>query len=499
MTRPITFPLRTISIRNLWRQKTFSIALNDSSPATIIHSVNGAGKTTLLKLLSDLSSRNFFAMTRVYFDSLNLHYTFGSLAITRTDVDRAADETSDLGLGAFPRRQNARQRRGRAGNTDEPPRVQHAVELKFTYQPIHESTPYVENITVTDDDWAFRIQRAVGPIYSLGPDRFIDRRTKRQYSTRELIREFSDVPGVSDDPDANCPAWLSALLDRCPMRLIETHRLQRQPMSKDDESTFDRRADAPSATRTVELCAEDMRMRLTHHYSLFAEKSQELDQSFVVRVLEKSSSPAMRKTEDLSKLRDIYKRVATNQQQLVEAKIIGNAEMLPFPERELSEDECGVLFTYVTDMTKKLAVFDDIYPKTRQFLQTINQLFAGKQIELDVKGRGFLVRVVDTGDTVPLSSLSSGEQHLLVLHYDALFAPANEATLLMIDEPEISLHVDWQYQFIDLLEKACRLNRSHALIATHSPQIVNGRDFVVLGLKESEPVEEMDEESNYDA
>ena len=228
-----------------------------------------------------------------------------------------------------------------------------------------------------------------------------------------------------------------------------------------------------------------MRARLTQYYSLFAEKSQELDQSFVIRVLEKNPGTALSKSEDLSKLRDMYKRVAVKQQHLVEARIIGNTEMAPFPERELSEDECGVLFTYVTDMATKLAVFDDVYPKMRQFLQTMNQLFTGKVIELDAKGRGFFVRLVDTDEILPLSSLSSGEQHLLVLHYDALFTPANAATLLMIDEPEISLHVDWQYRFIDLLEQACELNHSCALIATHSPQIVNGRDFVVLGQEAS--------------
>lgn len=47
----------------------------------------------------------------------------------------------------------------------------------------------------------------------------------------------------------------------------------------------------------------------------------------------------------------------------------------------------------------------------------------------------------------------------------------------MIDEPEISLHIDWQFDFIDkLLEIQHELRETKPLmflIATHSPQILS--------------------------
>ncbi len=40
---------------------------------------------------------------------------------------------------------------------------------------------------------------------------------------------------------------------------------------------------------------------------------------------------------------------------------------------------------------------------------------------------------------------------------------------------EISLHVDWQTQFLEDLKNVIRLSPFDALIATHSPQIINTR------------------------
>ena len=87
----------------------------------------------------------------------------------------------------------------------------------------------------------------------------------------------------------------------------------------------------------------------------------------------------------------------------------------------------------------------------------------------------------DRGNRLPLDSLSSGEQHELVLHYDLLFrVQAN--TIVLIDEPELSLHVSWQKRFLpDLLEVA-KLSTFDAIVATHSPYIIGERDDLMAGL-----------------
>ena len=56
-----------------------------------------------------------------------------------------------------------------------------------------------------------------------------------------------------------------------------------------------------------------------------------------------------------------------------------------------------------------------------------------------------------------LEMLSSGEQHELVALYDLLFRVPNNAFIL-IDEPELSLHVAWQEEFLRDLQEIAKLS-----------------------------------------
>jgi predicted ATP-dependent endonuclease of OLD family len=71
------------------------------------------------------------------------------------------------------------------------------------------------------------------------------------------------------------------------------------------------------------------------------------------------------------------------------------------------------------------------------------------------------------GKTIPLQSLSSGEKQLLQLLLEILAAESNT---VMIDEPELSMHVDWQQR---LVASMVRVNPNcQLLLATHSPEVM---------------------------
>jgi len=72
-----------------------------------------------------------------------------------------------------------------------------------------------------------------------------------------------------------------------------------------------------------------------------------------------------------------------------------------------------------------------------------------------------------SGEGIGLTSLSSGEKHLLQILVQVLLV---RESLLMIDEPELSMHVDWQKELIHSLRT---LNSEAQLVlATHSPEIM---------------------------
>lgn len=71
------------------------------------------------------------------------------------------------------------------------------------------------------------------------------------------------------------------------------------------------------------------------------------------------------------------------------------------------------------------------------------------------------------------TQLSSGEQNLLATGA-RLFAFAAAGSLIVIDEPEVSLNIAWQQRYIDLISQALiHAQGSHVIIASHSPYLVS--------------------------
>lgn len=65
--------------------------------------------------------------------------------------------------------------------------------------------------------------------------------------------------------------------------------------------------------------------------------------------------------------------------------------------------------------------------------------------------------------------------------YELLFK-VKSSSLILIDEPELSLHVAWQKKFISDIQKIQTLKNMTFVIATHSPQIINDKWSLVQDL-----------------
>ncbi|QYX54644.1 ATP-binding protein [Pseudomonas sp. S07E 245] len=76
----------------------------------------------------------------------------------------------------------------------------------------------------------------------------------------------------------------------------------------------------------------------------------------------------------------------------------------------------------------------------------------------------------------PFSELSSGEQQLIGTH-SRLLSEIAEDSLVVIDEPEVSLHPEWQMRYIPTLKKCLEsISGVHVLIATHSHFMISDLD-----------------------
>lgn len=91
----------------------------------------------------------------------------------------------------------------------------------------------------------------------------------------------------------------------------------------------------------------------------------------------------------------------------------------------------------------------------------------GKRIEID-KERNYLVFREDAGGTIELDMLSAGEKQLLYILLTVFLMDEQPAVLLM-DEPESSLHIEWQEKLIKSIRKLNPL--CQIILTTHSPSI----------------------------
>ena len=115
----------------------------------------------------------------------------------------------------------------------------------------------------------------------------------------------------------------------------------------------------------------------------------------------------------------------------------------------------------VGDVQKK--VFDEI-----------NEIFEILDIDVKVEdisqdGKNMPIFENSSGDKFDINELSSGEKQLF-LRTLAIKMLNPQNSIILIDEPELSLHPKWQQRIVDVYKKIGKNNQ--IIIATHSPHIL---------------------------
>lgn len=124
------------------------------------------------------------------------------------------------------------------------------------------------------------------------------------------------------------------------------------------------------------------------------------------------------------------------------------------------------------------------FHKIRTFEAAVNLFLDGKRLRVSefVRGlsnnwREYAFIEADNGNCYPLSTLSSGERQILTMLFSATRMSASEKGIFLIDEPELSLHVDWQR--IILTELNAQAPSRQIIACTHSPEVGADHDSSV--------------------
>lgn len=135
---------------------------------------------------------------------------------------------------------------------------------------------------------------------------------------------------------------------------------------------------------------------------------------------------------------------------------------------------------YLSDLAKKVSDFVanhesltktdlDIINQDRDlFVSIVNEAFKDTHKVIDPNESKIVFTLPNDNTRITAKKLSSGEKQLLIILLTILLQKHAECIVIM-DEPEVSLHVHWQYTLIDNL---LRLNpNAQYIISTHSPSI----------------------------
>ena len=263
----------------------------------------------------------------------------------------------------------------------------------------------------------------------------------------------------------NVPDWFDELRDFIKVRFIESQRLL-------NLTSMNREGSMVSSVTTY---SQELAKSIQAKSSEYGNLSQSLDRSFPIRVVQSHTSLS---NEQLKTKLD---SLETKRKELIDAGLLKSFEDNNLPiEYTINDSTKQLLSVYVEDVQKKLNIFKEISSKIELFKSIINKKFSYKSIAINQEN-GFIF-TTDDGEILSATDLSSGEQHELVMIYELLFK-VKPNSLILIDEPEISLHVEWKRQFLKDLQEITKLANLDVLLSTHSPTLINDRRDLTVALK----------------
>lgn len=449
--------LEKVNVNELFGIFNHEVPLNNATGITIIIGENGLGKTVLLEMIEAFFEGHYYYFKHVNFKEMVFQFDDGIKWHLTKNFKQ--NESSLLTL--------------KQTNKNKP-----------EHKPI---TLFDRNETIDLDYVTHRIDRFYPFLRQVSPTRWEDRRTGQELTLDEILQRFGRDHRSRDVRNRNqnilfeeylvskeeMPKWFSERHARIKVRLIETQRL----ISEQKEEKIPR--------RTVEKYSSDLSKEIKSYLTESTELSSKLDRTYPNRLIERLKNASNISLDDLQTQLGLLekKRELLDTVGLIEIEKHSKIRDIENPQAVVRD----VLLLYVEDSFKKIEIFDLISRKIEIFLSVINKRFKHKKLFID-KEEGFLFKstiIKNTGGTpqrIPVAKLSSGEQNELVLFYLLLFK-TEPNSLILIDEPEVSLHISWQNCFIEDLKEITKLNNLSVVIATHSPDIISNNWDLRVELK----------------
>jgi predicted ATP-binding protein involved in virulence len=443
--------LQGIKIQKLFGQFDYTISLNQNEGITILTGPNGYGKTTILNIIYNFFKQNFFFFQKLIFQDITFSFPEEkNVVVTKGKREEAVQIGQDI---------------------DDIDDEEQVIPEGFSFVDVDfilkDGEKVIEIFTFNFEiaNKLFKNISKLNPeIERVSQNQLHDSRTRNYMDVDDYLlqsqQKFFDILNEYSKQNNQIEQFL-AILSCVDVYLIKEQRLLK-PIYPPRRFIGQANNRHPFSY-TIQSYAVELKNLIHQKQAEAFQESQKLDNSFPSRLMqnEKSLSP--------KEFDSRFMALTKKQQQLQQFGITISNIQIP----EFNKSKADVLAVYLDDSEKKTDLFDDLVTKINLFVTIINDKeFAHKKINID--GEAGFYFITDEGHKLNLTALSSGEQEEVVVLYELLFRTQPNA-LILIDEPEISLHVSWQKTFVDDLLSISDIKHISFLLATHSPQVINSR------------------------
>lgn len=405
-----------IEIEKLFGRFNYSITLN-SNGLTIITGPNGYGKSTILKIIQCLA-QEFFGFVKL----IKIDFRFIRIEF-KGELFEIENKNKEFRLNGLDLKKSA---------IDE-----------FIMMNLEANRHYIQ----------------------LDDSRFLDRRTEQLFGFSDYLNKYEelDVESLMDPVLENRFKRKYGnyynILSKLKECIGNVYFVQEQRLIKTNYSAKYR--NEKSFVNVIEELPLKMKKLLTDFSTKYSKKAADLDSSYPSRLFKNEKSITENEYE---KERNLFKNKVDKLSKY-------NLSTVSLIDATFKEEFSKALKIYFDDFNMKYAEYEPLIEKLDLFTEIINSRLSYKKVKIS-NPKGLEV-LDDNNKELNISQLSSGEKQEIVLFYDLIFETP-ENTLLLIDEPEISLHIVWQKMFIDDLLKIVGMKNLNVIVATHAPQIING-------------------------
>jgi predicted ATP-binding protein involved in virulence len=456
MLRGIDMRVRSIGVKGLFGVFNHEIPVHSSERVTIIHGPNGFGKTVILRMIASLIEGDESVFEHIPFTEFYVTLENGMVAT----IGRKIAEPDETGKPQ--------------------------VKLQFSLRDAEGITQEVSPVPARLDApraLLTKVDRLIPTPYRVSGSGWTD--GVRQFSLVEILEKYPSAASIVPR-QYRAGVFFEALKD-LQVFFVEANRLSAES-SRSRRSTLTERLsltqhamfdepDSPPPSR-VKQYSDDIVQRIQAVLADYAKHSQESDRTFPERLVRfiGTGMSAIDAQEILSRMTELEKI----RQRLISLGLLDSETGLSDLTEEDVKRASQALTIYVADVQEKLRVFDDIAQRIGSLMDIINDRFQYKRLRID-RRHGFRL-LSSQNEAIQLEDLSSGEQHELVVLYELLFR-APQKGMVLVDEPEISLHVAWQSRFLSDLIQILEVTDTYAIVATHSPVIIGTRWDLAVELR----------------